>query len=182
MRPFDVPKRENVSNENRQILDELKNKIGFTPNIYATYAYSDTALARYLNFSNGKTSLSNKEKEVVNLVVSQVNGCTYCQAAHTAIGKMNGFTDDQVLELRQGRAPFDERLDALARLTKAVTENKGKIDDEKLTRFFDAGFTKENLVDVIVGIGDKTTTNLLHNVTDIPVDFPEAPELTETIS
>lgn len=182
MRPFEVPTREEVSEQNQQILDDLKSKVGFVPNIYATYAYSKNALARYLAFANGKTSLNNKEKEVVNLVVSQVNGCKYCQAAHTAIGKMNGFTEKQTVELRQGRAPFSEKLDALANLAKSITENRGKISDEVLANFFNAGYTKENLVDVILNIGDKTTTNFLHNVTDISVDFPEAPEFTETVS
>ncbi len=182
MRPFDVPTRDEVTEQNQKIFDDLKSKVGFVPNIYATYAYSEHAPARYLAFANGKTSLNNKEKEVINLAVSQVNGCSYCQAAHTAIGKMNGFTEEQTIELRQGRAPFSEKLDALARLAKSITENRGNISDELLANFFDAGYTKENLVDVILNIGDKTTTNLLHNVTDIPVDFPEAPELTETVS
>ncbi len=182
MKPFDVPTRDDVSEQNQQIFDDLKSKVGFIPNIYATYAYSEHAPARYLAFANGKTSLNNKEKEVINLAVSQVNGCTYCQAAHTAIGKMNGFSEEQTIELRQGRAPFNEKLDALAKLAKSITENRGKISDVVLANFFDAGYTKENLVDVVLNIGDKTTTNFLHNLTDIPVDFPEAPELTETVS
>ena len=70
MRPFDVPQYDQVTPENQQIFDNLKSKVGFVPNIYATYAYSGTALGRYLTFANGKTSLSNKEKEVVNLVTS----------------------------------------------------------------------------------------------------------------
>lgn len=177
LRPFEVPTKHDVSESNKNLLEQLEAKVGFVPNIYATYAYSDNALGRYLAFANGKTSLNNKEKEVVNLAVSQVNGCTYCQSAHTAVGKMNGFTDEQVLELRKGYASFDEKLDALARIAKAITENRGKISEELLQNFFDAGYTKENLVDVIVGVGDKTTTNLLHNVTDIPIDFPKAPEL-----
>lgn len=182
MRPFDVPTRNDVTEQNQQIFDDLESKVGFVPNIYATYAYSEHAPARYLAFANGKTSLNNKEKEVINLVVSQVNGCTYCQAAHTAIGKMNGFSEDETIELRKGHAPFNEKFDALAKLTKAVAENRGKISDVVLENFFDAGYTKENLVDVIVNIGEKATTNFLHNVTKIPVDFPAAPELTETVS
>jgi|AntRauTorckE6833_2_1112554.scaffolds.fasta_scaffold49802_1 uncharacterized peroxidase-related enzyme len=180
MRPFDVPQKHEVSDQNKQILEDLESKIGFVPNIYATYAYSDTALGRYLTFSNAKTSLSNKEKEVVNLVVSQVNGCTYCQAAHTQMGKMNGYSDDQILEIRSGKASFDAKTDALVSLTKAIIKDRGQIDDQLLADFFNAGYTKENLVDVIVAVGDKTTTNLLHNVTQIPVDFPEAPALEET--
>jgi len=177
MRPFNVPTRDEVNEQNQQIFDDLESKLDFVPNIYATYALSEHALSRYLSFANGKTSLNNKEKEVVNLVVSQVNGCTYCQAAHTAIGKMNGFTEEQTIELRTGEAPFNEKFDALAKLTKAITENRGKISDDLLVNFFDAGYTKENLVDVIVNIGEKAITNFLHNVTEIPVDFPAAPEL-----
>jgi len=182
MRPFNVPTRDNVSEQNNQIFDDLESKLGFVPNIYATYAYSDHAPARYLTFSNGKTSLNNKEKEVINLVVSQVNGCTYCQAAHTQLGKMNGFSEEETIELRQGRATFDSKLDALVKLAKSIAKHHGNITDDELERFFDAGYTKENLVDVIVNIGEKATTNFLHNVTRIPVDFPAAPELTETVS
>lgn len=182
MRSFDVPTRDDVTEQNQQIFDDLESKVGFVPNIYATYAYSKNAPARYLAFANGKTSLNNKEKEVINLAVSQANGCSYCQAAHTAIGKMNGFSEEQTIELRQGRASFNDKFDALAKLAKAITENRGKISDNLLENFFNAGYTKENLVDVILGIGDKTTTNLLHNVTDVPVDFPEAPELIEAVS
>jgi uncharacterized peroxidase-related enzyme len=182
MRPFNVPTRDKVSEQNKQIFDDLESKLGFVPNIYATYAYSDHAPARYLTFSNGKTSLNNREKEAINLVVSQVNGCVYCQAAHTQLGKMNGFSEDETIELRQGRASFDAKLDALVKLAKSITENRGKISDDELEKFFDAGYTKENLVDVIVNIGEKVTTNFLHNVTEIPVDFPAAPELTETVS
>ncbi len=182
MRPFNVPTREEVTDQNKKIFDDLESKLGFVPNIYATYAFSDNAPARYLAFANGKTSLNNKEKEVINLVTSEVNGCTYCQAAHTQLGKMNGFSEDQTVELRQGKATFDSKLDALVKLAKSVAENSGNISDEVLQAFFDAGYTKENLVDVIVNVGEKATTNYLHNVTKVPVDFPEAPELTATVS
>jgi len=174
---FEVPTKSTVSEENKAILENIEKGVGFVPNIYATYALSNNALARYTSFANGKTSLKNKEKEVVNLVVSQINGCTYCQAAHTAIGKMNGFTDEQILEIRKSAATFDPKFDALAKLSKSIVENAGKIDDKVLETYFEAGYTKENLVDTIVAIGEKAITNMLHNVTKIPIDFPEAPAL-----
>lgn len=174
---FEVPGKATVSSENREILEKIESGVGFIPNIYATYAYSKNALARYTAFANGKTSLNNKEKEVVNLVVSQINGCTYCLAAHTAIGKMNGFSDEEVLEIRKGKAAFNPKFDALAKLTKSVMENAGKIDDKVLENFFEAGYDKENLVDTIVAVGEKAITNMLHNVTKVPIDFPEAAPL-----
>ena len=177
MSTFNVPTREEVSENNQAIFDNLNKALGFVPNLYAAYAHSNTALENYLNFSNAKTSLSAKEREVVNLAVSEVNNCIYCLSAHTAIGKMNGFTDDQILELRAGEASFDNKLDTLARLAKNVTENRGRTDAEVLENFFNAGYTKGNLIDVISLVGDKTISNYIHSTTQVPVDFPVAQPL-----
>lgn len=177
MRTFNVPTREEVSTTNQAIFDNLKKAVGFVPNLFATYAYSENALKNYLEFSNSTTSLKAKEKEVVNLAVSEVNKCEYCLSAHTAIGKMNGFTDDQILDLRAGQAPFDTKLDALAKLAKNITENRGNTDPQILENFFKAGWTKENLIDTISLVGDKTISNYINNTTKIPVDFPVAKAL-----
>lgn len=182
MNTFNVPTKEEVSANNQAIFDNLNKALGFVPNLYATYAHSDTALENYLNFANAKTSLSAKEKEVVNLAVSQVNNCVYCLSAHTAIGKMNGFTDDQILELRAGHSSVNTKLDALAKLAKNVTENRGRTDATVLENFFEAGYSKGNLIDVISLVGDKTISNYIHSTTQVPVDFPVAQPLeTQTI-
>ncbi len=177
MNSFAVPTREDVSPQNQALFDNLKGALGFVPNLYATIAYSNNALGNYLQFQNGKTSLSKKEKEVVNLVVSQVNECEYCLAAHTALGKMNGFTDAQILEIRQGSALFNSKLDALVKLTREITLTRGRIDEAHLDAFYAAGYTNESLVDVIVAIGDKVIMNYLHSLTQVPVDVPPAPKL-----
>ncbi len=115
-------------------------------------------------------------------MVSQVNGCEYCLAAHTVIGSMVGFKPEQILEIRGGGVSFDAKLDALAKMTKDVTLNRGHGDAGLVDAFFAAGWTPENLVDVIVTIGDKTVTNLLHGTTKVPVDFPAAPALSAGIA
>ncbi|MEN1786441.1 MAG: carboxymuconolactone decarboxylase family protein [Bacteroidota bacterium] len=173
MSTFNVPTRAEVSETNQALFDNLKKALGFVPNLYATYAHSENALKNYLEFSSAKTSLKAKEKEVVNLAVSQVNNCEYCLAAHTAIAKLNGFTEDEILELRSGGASFDDKLDALAKLARNTTINRGDTDEEILKGFFNAGYTKENLIDAIVLVGEKTISNYLHNTTKVPVDFPE---------
>jgi uncharacterized peroxidase-related enzyme len=174
---FNVPTREEVSPENQAIFDTLHNSLGFVPNLYATFAYSDAALRDYLSFQNRKSTLKAKEREVINLVVSEVNGCQYCQSAHTALGKMNGFTDEQIIEIRQGYASFDTKIDALARFVKDITVNRSKPSPENVEALFNAGYTKANLVDILIVIGDKVVSNFLHGVTNIPIDFPLAPQL-----
>jgi uncharacterized peroxidase-related enzyme len=177
MSTINVPKRKEVSVANQAIFDNLEKMVGFVPNLFATYAHSENALGNYLSLSNAKTSLKAKEKEVVNLAVSQVNNCIYCLSAHTAIAKMNGFTDEQILELRAGKASFNEKLDVLASLAKNITENMGATDEQVVDDFFAAGWTKENLIDTIVLVGDKTISNYIHSTTKVPVDFPVAQPL-----
>ncbi len=177
MTKFNVPKREEVSENNKVIFDNLQKNLGFVPNLYATFAYSDTALADYLAFQNRKSTLKAKEREVVNLVVSQVNDCHYCQSAHTALGKMSGFTEEQILELRSGSASFDPKLDALAKFVKNITVNRSKPDPAVVEKFFEAGYNKANLVDTIIVIGDKVVSNFFHGTTQIPIDFPLAKKL-----
>lgn len=173
MKKFTVPTREEVSTANQGIFDTLNKALGFVPNLYATIAHSDNGLSKYLDFQNAKTSLSNKEKEAVNLVVSQVNGCVYCLSAHTVIGKMNGFTDDQIIDLRKGKAT-DAKLNALVQLAESITKTRGNADAYLVDNFFAQGYTNGNLVDLILQISDKTAMNYLHNLTQIPVDFPVA--------
>ena len=182
MNTFNVPTRKDVSANNQAIFDNLNKGLGFVPNLFATFAHSDTALENYLTFANAKTSLSAKEKEVVNLAVSQVNDCIYCLSAHTAIGKINGFTDEQILELRAGFSSVTNKLDALAKLAKNITENRGKTDDSVLENFFNAGYTKGNLIDTISLVGDKTISNYVHSTTKVPVDFPLVLSLEETFA
>ncbi|MEM7085642.1 MAG: carboxymuconolactone decarboxylase family protein [Bacteroidota bacterium] len=178
MNTINVPTHSEVNETNQLLFDNLKKAVGFVPNLFATFAHSETALENYLNLQNAKTSLKAREKEVVNLAVSQVNECAYCLSAHTAIGKMNGFTDSEILEIRSGRATFDPKLDALAQLAKNLTETRGKADTQVVQNFFEAGYDKGNLVDTIVLVGEKTITNYLHGTTQIPIDFPEVAPLT----
>tara|TARA_R110002050_G_scaffold184238_2_gene317659 strand:- start:14374 stop:14922 length:549 start_codon:yes stop_codon:yes gene_type:complete len=177
MERFQVPTREDVSTANQAIFDNLKKAVGFVPNLYAYYAKNETALGDYLTLQNRKTTLKAKEKEVINLVVSQFNGCNYCLSAHTQIGKMNGFTEDQILEIRTGAASFDDKLHALAKFVLSTVQNKGKASEKVKEEFFAAGYTEANMIDVVIVIGDKTISNFIHNLADFKIDFPLAEEL-----
>ena len=75
MKTVTVPTYDTVSPSNQAIFDNLKKALGFVPNLYATFAHSETALPNYLAFQNAKSSLSAKAREVINLAVSEVNQC-----------------------------------------------------------------------------------------------------------
>lgn len=176
-RRFTVPARAEVSANNQAIFDKLQKGLGFVPNLYAYFARNETALGDYLTFQNRKSTLGGQEREVVNLVTSQINGCRYCQSVHTVLGKMTGFTDEQIMEIRRGRASFNSKLDALARLTASIVNNKGRAAKDAVEAFFEVGYTESSLVDVIIAVGDKIISNYLHNLTHLEIDFPLAQEI-----
>lgn len=174
---FEVPSREQVSPGNQAIFDHMQSAFGMVPNLYATFALNETALADYLALQNRKSTLSAKEREIINLVVSQVNDCKYCVPAHTAVSKMYGFTDGQILEIRKAQISFDSKYDALAKFVKETAINHGRPSANTADGLFAAGYTKENVIDIMMIIGDKIISNYLHNFTQIPVDWPEVPKI-----
>ena len=176
-RTFTVPTREQVSSNNQQIFDNLHKMIGFVPNLYAYYAKSETALSDYLALQNRKSTLNGKQREIINLVTSQINDCRYCQSAHSVFGKFSGLTEEQILEIRKGSASFDAKLDALVKFTTAVIENRGKVSIDAKEAFLNAGYSEGNLIDTVINIGDKTISNYLHNITGLEIDWPLAEQI-----
>ncbi len=178
MENFTVPTREEVSENNQAIFDQLQKGYGMVPNLLAYMAKSETALGDILALQNRKSTLRSKEREMIKLVASQINGCRYCQSAHTAVGKMLGFTDEQIIEIRQGSASFDTKLDALAKFASSLVTNRGNASQETKNAFFAAGYNEANMIDVVMVIGDMAITNSMHRLAGFDIDFPLAPELT----
>ncbi len=168
-----VPTRDQVNAESQAIFDSLKSQIGMVPNLYATIGYSSSALSNFLAFSNeaGKGTFSAKEIEAIKLAVSDANNCVYCKSAHTAIGKLNGFTDEETVALRKAEIE-DSKLNALTSLARAVAENAGHVSDEVKENFFAQGYDEKALIDFVAVVAAVTFTNYVHGVTQVPVDFP----------
>lgn len=119
------------------------------------------------------SSFSAKEREAINLVVSQVNACDYCLAAHTGIAKMRGFTEDQTIEIRKGSFS-DAKLDAAIKLARSIANNKGNAGNAALENFFNAGYDEKALVELTALVALRSFTNYVFANTQIPVDFPLA--------
>jgi len=177
MKKFEIPRNQDVTLHNQKILNDLRMAFGFIPNVYAFMAYSPMALNSYLHYTREKTSLSDLEAEAIYLVTSQVNQCLYCLSARTVMAKAMGLTDEQILELRQGKASFDSKLQALLYFTKEVVENRGQVRKEVVERFYKAGFTNRHLVEVVLLISQIMVTNFINNITHNPIDFPLAPPI-----
>lgn len=182
MKTFQVPTREQVTPGAQGVFDHVQSDFGMVPNLFATIGYSENALTSYLAFQQAQTkgSFNAKEREAVFLAVSQVNGCQYCLAAHTAVGKMSGFSEDETVQLRAGTHP-NRKLTVTTRLAAGITRHHGRPEPQLLEDFFALGYGEKELIDLVALVADKTFANYVHNLTQVPVDFPAAPALAEAI-
>ncbi len=172
MNDFLMPDEQNVSETNKRIFDELKNMFGKVPNIFMAFTSSENGLENYFKYLTQKNSLTYSEREVVNLVVSQVNQCPYCLSIHSAMAERIGFNNEQILNIRANNIQFDKNLKAVAALAHNIALTKGHITGSILLDFYEAGYDQGHLVDVVLAVGNITTLNLLYAITNVPIDFP----------
>ena len=169
------------ANENsKEIFTSLKNKIGMIPNLYATMGNSDKLLGGFLTFQEAIKSgkFTNKEYEAIALATSQVNGCAYCLSAHTTLGKMNGFTEEETLAIRDLTIE-DEKLNALVLLANELVERRGHPRNETRENFFKTGYTKAAFAELIAVVALTTITNYVYHNGDFEIDFPKAQKIKE---
>lgn len=155
----------------------IARSLGKVPNAYATVgANSPLALeaALQLDGALARSSLSAREREVIKLAVSEAVQCDYCLAAHTLIGKKSGLDGAAILALRHGQPSGDDRLDALAAFTRALTETRGTVPAATVDAVKAAGFTDAQIVDTLLTMSSINFTNLLNRVNDTVLDFPAA--------
>lgn len=175
MKNIQVPTREQVDAKSQEIFDQLESGLGMVPNLYAAIGYSSNALSSFLAFSDSasKGSFNNKEIEAIKLAVSEANNCAYCKAAHTAIAKMNGYSDDETLQIRALNIA-DAKLNAIANLSFDIAKNAGHVSEENKAAFFAQGYDEKALIDLVAVVIAVTFTNYAFGVTQVPVDFPAA--------
>ncbi|MEM9083458.1 MAG: carboxymuconolactone decarboxylase family protein [Planctomycetota bacterium] len=170
---------ENTTNEEvRGILSgPLKAYAGL--NIFQGLANSPAGLKAYagLNEALSAGSLSKKEIEAIQLVVSEANGCDYCIAAHTAIGTQAGLTEDQTVAARKADSLGNAKLDAVITFAKAIQDKKGFADQGDIDAFKAAGHDDAVVVEVIVAFTLATFTNYFNHINQTEVDFPAVPAL-----
>ena len=164
----------------KELLDAVKSKLGLVPNMTRALANAPAALDGYLSLSGAvaKGSLSAKDRERIALAVAQANGCDYCLAAHSAVGKMVGLTADQILDSRHGTS-VDPKSDAIVRFALKVVGTKGHVNDADLTEVRMAGLDDAAIAEIVANVATNIFTNYFNNVAETEIDFPKVEALVD---
>ncbi len=154
---------------------------GFIPYLLGEMAEAPSLLKAYMTVGEAleASSLTAQEQQVVILTVSYLNECSYCMTAHSAVAKMVGLPDDEIDALREGQPMSDAKLEALRTFTGILVEKRGWASDEDIAAFLTAGYTRAQVLEVILGIAFKTMSNFTNHVADTPLDKQLAPSTWE---
>lgn len=164
----------------RLILESIKKKIGMVPNLYATIGHSSAALEGYLGLSDAlaKGSLSPREVELLNLHVSELNGCGYCLSAHSALAARAGVSPDDVAAARTGHAS-SARESAILALARRVVRTGGSRAGGELAVARAAGLSDAEIIEVLAHVANRAFANSVAILAQTEIDFPRAPRLPE---
>ncbi len=117
-----------------------------------------------------ESSFSATERQVVILTASRFNECDYCMAAHSVVAGMQKVPADVIEAIRNDRPINHRKLEALRVFTTTVIEKRGWSSAADITAFFAEGYTKAQVLEVILGISFKTLSNYVNHVAETPLD------------
>lgn len=153
--------------------DSIKN-FGMVPNLHAVMAESPELFEGYrvLHTLAQKTSFNADELTVVWQTINVEHNCHYCVPAHTAIAKSMKVGDDVINALRDETPLPSDKLNVLRDTTLAVVRERGVVGDDVLDGFYSAGFSQQNLLEIILVLSQKVMSNYVNHLADTPVDEP----------
>ena len=156
----------------RRFMVATQNHLGYLPAATARWAASPHLLEGFakLNaiFENG--TLDPVAREVVVMTIATRNGCHICVAMHSARLIALGASPDIIAALRDAAPLADQRLDAIRMFTLRVLDTAGDVGDLALRDFLTAGYTTQNALEVVLGVGTYTMSTLANRLTGAPVD------------
>lgn len=163
---------ETATGKAKDLLDGVKAKLGFAPNLMKAFANSPVALEAYLGFNAtlGK-ALNAKLREEIALITAEQNGCGYCASAHTALGKAAGLSDDETIAARGGVGSDNKKTAALT-FAKAILEKRGSVSDDELAEIRSAGYTDGEITEIVGHVALNVLTNYFNNLAETEIDFP----------
>jgi uncharacterized peroxidase-related enzyme len=162
-----------ATGERQQLLAQIHGAFGATPNMFKAVANSTAALkSMWGSFGAlGGGVINAKLGEQIAVAIADRNDCEYCLAAHTVLGRKAGATAEEMSAAQAGQSA-DPKTAAALRFAVAVVNNRAQINDEDVTALRDAGFTDEEIVEILAHVALNLFTNYVNVAFKVPVDFP----------
>jgi uncharacterized peroxidase-related enzyme len=164
---------EESAEKSQPLLRSLEAKMKVVPAFFRVLGASPAALQGVLGISGALAGgkLDAKTRERIALAVANVNGCDYCNAAHSFAGTLTGLGLGELSAARSGRSE-DAKADAAVRFARKVAVSRAEVSDADVGELRLAGYTDAEIVEIVVHVGFSTLTNYVNEVFQTPIDFP----------
>lgn len=169
---FTLHTADSAPESSRPLIAKSEQLFGRLPGLHAVMAEAPSVLEAYQRvhelFVN--TSFDEDELTVVWQTINVEHACHYCVPAHTGIAKQMKVSNEISTALRNETPLPTPRLEALRAFTLEVVRGRGHVDDEAVRAFFDAGYTRRHILEVILGLAQKVMSNYTNHFALTPVD------------
>lgn len=172
MTSFTTHTLETAPDNAQPFLEAAQGAYGFIPNLLGTMAEAPAILEGYMTLASifDKTDLSETERQIILMTNNRLNGCQYCMAAHTSISQGAGVPEDVVKSLRSNTPIADSKLEALRTFAAVINEKRGWPERSDIETFIAAGYTQQNILEVILGTALKVMSNYTNHIAATELD------------
>ena len=167
-----------ATGDTKAMFDGVNSLFGVVPNFIRVMANSPNTLNGFLGLhaALGRGSIGGQTTERIALAISEDNSCEYCVAAHTALAKGAGLSDNEIDANRKGTS-IDPKAAAAVAFAKALVENRGNVTSAEFDAVRKAGHSDGEIVEIIAHVALNTLLNYLGKTGSIDIDFPRVPLL-----
>jgi uncharacterized peroxidase-related enzyme len=168
--------RQDTTAERQDLLTQIHQAFGATPNMFRAVANSPAALrSMWGSFGAlGSGVIDAQLGEKIAVAVANRNACDYCLAAHTALGRKAGASSEELRAAQQGEAS-DPRTAAALRFAMALVNHRGQVSQADLLALREVGFDDEHIVEILAHVALNLFTNYVNVAFETPLDFPAVP-------
>jgi uncharacterized peroxidase-related enzyme len=159
----------------RPTLEAVKKQIGSVPNMFRLLATSPAALEGYVGFNGAlaKGKLNPATRERLALAIAQINGCDYCLAAHSYIGKNLAKLDSAEIDANRHGTSTDVKAEAAVRFAVAIVKARGAVSPQEIDKVRAAGYSDAEIVEIVAHTALNTLTNYVNEALGTELDFPK---------
>ncbi len=170
---LDLPMVEPLPEGTQKYFDLCTEKLGLIPNVLQAYAFDidklNTFAALYNDLMLGDSGLTKLEREMIAVVVSSINKCFYCLAAHgAAVRELSGDPIlGEMMVMNYRAADLDARQKAMLDFAAKLTEDSAKIEEPDRQALRDVGFSDRDIWDIGAVAAFFNMTNRVASASDM---------------
>jgi uncharacterized peroxidase-related enzyme len=154
---FPVPALDELPEDVRARIEQVQEKSGFVPNVFLALAHRPAEFRAFFAYHDALMDaeevpggLTKADREMIVVVTSAANQCTYCVVAHGAILRIRAkdplLADLVATNYRQ--APITDRQRAMLDFAVQVAVAPETVQDEDLDVLREEGFAQETIWDI----------------------------------